>query len=370
MRIGIDARFWSQTGVGRYIRNIVYQLSLIDKSNEYFIYLLDEDYDKVNLPPNFKKIKTSVYWHTLSEQTILLIDYLRRNLDLLFVPNFNVPIFYPKKFVVTVHDLTLLRTRTGRSTRLPYFLYLIKYLAGCFNHFVAVKRSAKIFTVSNYVKEDIVKTFKVNPKKIVLTPNAVDEKFYRRSDSEVRAVLKKYGVQKPYFFYVGNACLHKNLSRLVEAFDVFCSFNSGFYLVLGGRKDFNYQNLEHKIKSLKCNQRIKIIGYVDDEDLPALYSGASLYINPSLYEGFGIQILEAYACGCRVVCSNTTSLPEVAGDLATYFNPLDVNDIAKKLSEALLKIDDDFERKAKNHVLFYSWEKSASTIYKEIISML
>lgn len=370
MRIGIDARFWSQTGVGRYIRNIIYELSSIDTENEYLIYLMDEDYNNVDLPSNFKKIKVFTRWHTFAEQIVLPVLYLRHKLDILFVPNFNVPVFYPKKFVVTIHDLTLLRTRTGRSTKLPYIVYIFKYLAGCLNHFVAVKRSKKIFTVSNYVKEDIVKTFKINPEKIVLTPNAVDKKFYRRSKAEVSEVLNKYNVQRPYLFYVGNACLHKNLSRLVEAFDVFSMSNPDFFLVLGGKRDFNYDNLERKVKSLKCAQKIKIIGYVEDEDLPALYSGASLYVNPSLYEGFGIQVLEAYACGCKVACSNSTSLPEVGGDLATYFNPLDVYDIAQKISQALLEVNPSFEEQAKNHVLLYSWEKSASSVHKELLSLL
>lgn len=369
MKIGIDARFWSQTGVGRYIRQIVGELAKLDDKNDYVVYVMAEDFDKVALPANFKKVKTNIRWHTLAEQVILPILYLREKLDVLVVLNFNVPIFYPKKFVTTVHDLTLLRTRTGRATRLPYALYLIKYLAGCLTHYVAIKRSSKIFTVSNYVKNDIIKTFGIKPEKIVLTPNAVDKNFYKRDDGEAARVLAKYGVAKPYLFYVGNACTHKNLWRLVQAFDILSESEPSLLLVLGGKRDFNYDNLEKKFAGLKYAQRIKLIGFVADEDLPALYGGASLYVNPSMYEGFGIQILEAYACGCRVACSNTTSLPEVGGELAEYFNPLDVQNIASVIKEALHKEVTDFEIKASQHVGRYSWKNSALNIQKVLISL-
>ncbi len=366
LKIGIDARFWSQTGVGRYIRQIVGELAKLDDKNDYVVYVMAEDFDKVVLPANFKKVKTNIRWHTLSEQFILPILYLQENLDVLVVLNFNVPIFYPKKFVTTVHDLTLLRTRTGRATRLPYALYLIKYLAGCLTHYVAIKRSAKLFTVSNYVKNDIIKTFGVKPEKIVLTPNAVDQRFYKRPDDEVVRVLQKYGLAKPYLFYVGNACTHKNLWRLVQAFDILSESEPDLRLVLGGKRDFNYDNLEKKFAGLRCVEKIKLIGFVDDDDLPALYSGASLYVNPSMYEGFGIQILEAYACGCRVACSNSTSLPEVGGGLAEYFDPVDVQNIANVIKNALHKDAPDFETKARQHAGRYSWKSSAQAVLQTI----
>lgn len=366
MKIGIDARFWSQTGVGRYIRQIVGELAELDEKNDYVVYLMAEDFDKVVLPANFRRVKTTIRWHTLAEQVVLPILYLQEKLDVLVVLNFNVPIFYPKKFITTVHDLTLLRTRTGRATRLPYALYIVKYLAGCLTHYVATKRSSKLFTVSNYVKNDIVKTFGVKPEKIVLTPNAVDENFYKRDDGEVARVLQKYGVAKPYLFYVGNACTHKNLWRLVQAFDLLSDSEPNLHLVLGGKRDFNYDNLEKKFAGLKCVQKIKLIGFVADKDLSALYSGASLYVNPSMYEGFGIQILEAYACGCKVVCSNSTSLPEVGGDLADYFDPKDVTTIASTIKSALSNDDPRFGDLARSRVKEYSWKKSAEAVLDTI----
>lgn len=355
--------------MGRYIREIVGGLAELDTKNDYVIYLMDEDFDKVDLPANFKKVKTNIRWHTLSEQLILPILYLRENLDVLVVLNFNVPIFYPKNIITTVHDLTLLRTRTGRATRLPYALYLIKYLAGCLTHYVAIKKSKKIFTVSKYVKNDIIKTFGVKSEKIVLTPNAVDASFYRRSEEEVQAVLQKYGINQPYLFYVGNACLHKNLWRLVQAFDILCQSEPDLLLVLGGKRNFDYDLLEKQITDLKCKNRIKLAGFILDSDLSAFYSGAKLYVNPSMYEGFGIQILEAYACGCPVVCSNTTSLPEIGGDLADYFNPFDVENMNEVIKIALHKESPDFATKALEHAKKYSWKSSAQAVLQTILSV-
>lgn len=362
MKIGIDARFWSQTGVGRYIREIVGELSRLDDKNDYVVYLMDDDFDEVVLPSNFRKVKTNIRWHTLSEQLVLPFLYLKEKFNVLLVLNFNVPVLYPGKFIATVHDLTLLRTRTGSATQLPYVLYIIKYLAGSLTHYLAVKRSTKIFTVSNYVKDDLIKTFKVNPDKIVLTPNAVDSNFYRRSKEEVSKILKRYEITPPYIFYVGNGCPHKNLTRLINAFEILASDIPDLTLVLGGKMDFNYKKLQDFCSNLKARNRIKFIGYVEEAELPSLYSGAEVYVNPSMYEGFGIQILEAFACGCKVACSDTTSLPEVGEDLADYFDPYNEKDMSRVIKASMLKKSSDFEEKALARVKKYSWRASAQAV--------
>ncbi|MFH1295074.1 MAG: glycosyltransferase family 1 protein [bacterium] len=369
MTIGVDARFWSQTGVGRYIRELIKELAKQDQKNSYVLFLTPADFNTVSLPANFQKVCTAIRWHTVAEQLILPIHYLWANLDVLLVPNFNVPLLYPKKLVTTVHDLTLLRTRTGRSTRLPYPVYLIKYLAGCLVHFAAVKKSSKIFTVSQYVKTDLVKTFGLKPEKIILTPNAVVGSFMRCSEEKTREVLRKYGIDQPYLFYVGNACLHKNLWRLVKAFELLSRTEPELLLVLGGKMDFNYERLAKQFSGLACAQRIRLTGFLPDADLPGFYSGAGLYVNPSLYEGFGIQVLEAFACGCKVACANSTSLPEVGGALAAYFDPNDEQDMAAVIKRTLHETAPDFAAKAQKHVRQYSWSTSAQTVLQTLQSL-
>ncbi|MFA5776344.1 MAG: glycosyltransferase family 1 protein [Patescibacteria group bacterium] len=366
MKIGIDARFWSQTGIGRYIREIVGELAKLDAQNDYVVFLIESDFDSVTLPSNFKKVKTNIHWHSFSEQLILPLLYLKENLDLLFVPHFNVPIFYPGKFVTTIHDLTVLRVRTGRVTTLPYPVYMVKYFGAFLAHLIAIKRSQKIFTVSQFVKNDIVKTFRVDPRKVVLTPCAVDESFIRRQDNEVAAVLQKYKTHKPYLFYVGNGYPHKNLERLVKAFELVIKDFPNLSLVLGGKKNFFYERLEKESASLVVCGRLVFPGFIADSDLPALYSGAEAFVNPSLYEGFGIQTLEAFACGCKVICSNATSLPEIGGDLANYFDPCDINNMAKVIKSALVKTSSDFAAKAINRARQFSWRSSAQTILEVV----
>jgi glycosyltransferase involved in cell wall biosynthesis len=369
MKIGIDARFWNQTGIGRYIRNVVGELAKIDTENEYVVFLLDEDFDSVSLPKNFRKVKTKIRWHSLSEQVILPLIYLREGLDLLYVPHFNVPILYPKKFVTTIHDLTVLRVRTGQVTTLPYPVYLIKYLAAFLVHLFAIKRAKKIFTVSKFVEEDLVKTFKVSKEKISLTPCAAEPSFHRRSEEEISRALEKYQVKKPYVFYVGNAYPHKNLNNLIEAFGLVAKDTPELTLVLGGKKNFFYERLEKECKDLDFYDCLNFVGFVSDADLPALYSGAALFVNPSLYEGFGIQVLEAFGCGCKVACSNTTSLPEVGGVLARYFNPRDPKDTAKVISYSLVINDPEFLQKAPLYIKNYSWSKSAQTVLETFKSL-
>jgi len=369
MKIGIDARFWGQTGVGRYIREVVGELSKLDVKNDYTIYLLEEDFDLVVLPLNFKKVKTSIRWHTFAEQIVLPIIYLRQRFDVLLVLNFNIPILYPRTLITTVHDLTLLRTRTGNATKLPYLIYTLKYLAGCLTHFIAVKKSKKIFTVSNHVKNDIVKTFRINPNKIIITPNAVGENFYRRSSDEVMRVLQKHTIQPPYLFYVGNACVHKNLPRLLKSFELVAKDSAKLTLVLGGKMDFNYKRLVQQCADLGLQDRVKFTGFISEEELPSFYSGAEFYVNPSMYEGFGIQVLEAFACGCKVACSNTTSLPEVGGDLADYFDPMNPQNMAEVIKLALSRRDPDFAAKAAARVRLFSWKSSAQTVLEAVQSL-
>lgn len=359
-RIGIDCRMWDETGIGRYIRNVVGQISKMDDENEYFLFLLPKNVSEVNLPPNFKIIPTNIRWHTLAEQTKLPLVFLRQKLDVLFVPHFNVPVLYPGKFVATIHDLTILRTRTGRATTLPYFVYLIKHLAYRINLLSTVKRAKILFTPSDFVKEDVAKTFKQKNKKILKTSCSVSLDFKPVSYQDAVEILEKYGITKPYLFYVGNAHPHKNLETLILAWEKILGKRPDLNLVLGGKKEFFYARLEQELMEKGLLKNIKFTDYIPDSDLPALYSQAEAFVNPSLCEGFGIQVLEAFSCGTKVICSNTTSFPEVGGDLAFYFDPKSPDNMAQVILESLAK---PYNKEAGfEWIKNFSWEESASVI--------
>jgi alpha-1,3-rhamnosyl/mannosyltransferase len=232
--------------------------------------------------------------------------------------------------------------------------------------FMALKRAVKIFTVSEYVKQDICNVFRISPKHILLTPNAVAPNFIGLDKSKVPQIMSKYNVQAPYIFYVGNAHPHKNVESLIKAFKIVHTEVPEMTLVLGGNKAFFYERIEAEILKEDYSKFIKFIGFVDDADLPYLYAGSSLFVNPSYREGFGIQILEAFATETKVACSNTSSLPEVGSDFAFYFDPYDANDIARTIIKALSERSEDKIRGGLARVQDYSWEASAKVVFKTI----
>lgn len=370
MKIGLDFRMSHETGIGRYIRNILSQLSVLDTKNQYVVFLLSRNIDAFTLPPNFKKVAVDIRWHSVKEQLILPIYFYKENLDLLFVPNLNVPILYLKKIVITLHDLTVIRMKTGRASRMPYIFYLLKRLGVQLILFISVYRAKVIFTVSNFVKGEILDTYKISPRKILITPNAAEQHFlYANSQVDASGVLEKYGIKKPYIFYIGNAHPHKNLERLISAFELVSARHPEYMLVLGGKKDYFYERLAHEISSKPISKRITFTGFVDDLELPVLYKNAELFVNPSLYEGFGIQLLEAFSCGTKVACSNTTSLPEVGGNIAYYFNPRNIKNMASVI-EACLK-DSDPKRIEHGYLRAkeFSWKKSVEVIHQTFMKV-
>jgi len=199
MKIGIDCRMWNTT-TGRVVREIVSQIAKVDSKNEYVLFFLDKDIDEVSFPSNFKKVRANIMWHTFAEQLILPFIFLKEKVDVLHIPHFNIPILYPKKFIVTIHDLTILRVNTGRASTHSYLFYQIKRLGFKVVLYTAIWRSKKITTVSNFVKDDIVETFKVPKEKVVVVPNAVSPHFKRSSESKIEQVLPKYTVKRPYLF--------------------------------------------------------------------------------------------------------------------------------------------------------------------------
>lgn len=363
-KIGIDCRMWDETGIGRYIRNIVENIISSDESNQYTLFCLPNNKIK-NLPKNFKIVYCNILWHTFSEQFVLPFIFLKENLDILFVPNSNFPILYFRKFVITIHDLTVLRERTGRATTLPMPLYYIKHLAFRLVLLVGILRSTKIFTVTEFVKKDIIKNFKVSDSKILITSNAVDSKFYRRDKNEIEIVKKKYNLPDRYLLYVGNAHPHKNLETLIKAFDLFANENDYIDLVLVGKSNFFYKRLKEESKILNSFTRIHFVGFVEDSDLPAVYSGAELFISASKMEGFGIMLLEAFSCRTKVVCSKTSGFLEVGQDAVYYIDPNDPDDIKSKIHECIDNNSEDKLNKGLEISKQYSWENSTKIILSE-----
>lgn len=370
MKIGIDARMYSQSGIGRYIRNLVSNLQDLDEENEYFILLQNEEYESLNFNKNFQKVKTSSRWYSIAEQIEIPKILNKLNLDLVHFPHFNVPLFYRGKFIVTIHDLIHQNFQMKRATTHSPTIYKLKQLGYKTIFKNGIKKSQKIITPSNFVKGELINKWKVSKDKITVTHEAVDEglidTFKKISEKEERNILDKFSIKPPFIFYVGNAHPHKNIENLIKAFLILRNKYKYLKLVLSGNNHYFWERL----KSQYNQKDIIYTGYIDEKELVALYKNAQCFVMPSLEEGFGIPILEAMACECPVVTSNVASLPEVGGESCVYFDPKEVNDMVDKITLVLnnTSLRKKLITEGKKRSEEFSWKELASEtlkIYKE-----
>ena len=360
-RIVVDARWLKQTGIGRYIENILIELVAIKHEHELVLLMREEDVDQ--LPKELRHLErqvTNIGWYTPQEQLMLPKLLSEMKPDLVHFANFNIPLQYYQPFVVTIHDLTLLRFKNIRGGLLAPFTYTLKDVVMRHVLKTAVKRSRIIFTPSKFVLDDVVKRYRVPKEKILVTYNAADIPM-----KHGRVNLKKLGITKPFIMHVGNAYPHKNLTRLINALPIInAERKQPVQLVIAGKKDEFHAQLEKLVVKQKLTQDVIFTDRVTDAELVGLYSAASLYALPSLSEGFGIPGLEAMSYGLPVVSSDATCMPEVFGDAAVYFDGRKDADIARAISEVL----DDPRKQAEliKHgaacVKRYSWRKSAEAV--------
>ncbi|MFC1701032.1 glycosyltransferase family 4 protein [Patescibacteria group bacterium] len=361
MRIGIDARFYGpkkQKGLGRYVKELISGLEKIDNNCEFIIFLRKNNWDEYYPVNNkFKKVLADYKWYGFAEQIFFPFKIWKAKVDLMHFPHFNVPLFCPVDFVVTIHDLILKHFPTRKASTLGPILYFIKNYVYRFVIWISVKRAKKIITVSEYTKKDILDSFNIEANKVDVIYEGV---FTRSLPLDNLGILRKHKIVKSYLLYVGNAYPHKNLEKLILAFNGLY----GLQLVLVGQIDYFYRRLKKFVYKKNINNII-FTDFVSDEDLAILYKNADLYIFPSLYEGFGLPPLEAMAYGLPVVCSNSSCLPEILGDAAIYFDPKDINDIINKIKQVLYS--QDMRKKlissGYNRIEKYSWLKMSKKIY-------
>lgn len=361
MRIGIDARFLQEAGIGRYLRNLIVELDRIDHKNEYFLFLLKKDLQPLNLGANFHCVEANFGWYGLSEQQKLPGLLQKYNLDVVHFPHFNIPIFYTGKFVVTIHDLIHLDFKMKRASTHNRLFYEIKHHVHKAVLHRAVQKSEKILVPSHFVKEEIISRWRIDEQKIVVTYEAAEESFIKTvkdlTKDAANKILQNFGINPPFIFYVGNAHPHKNVDGLIKAFLQLRKKYQYLQLVLSGNDSYFWQKLKHQY-----NQKdIIFTGFISDTALVALYKSAQAYVFPSFSEGFGIPLLEAMACGCPVVSSHKTVLSEIGGEAAVYFDPNNLSDMADKIQEVLddQKLRKELVSRGQKRVTEFSWEKLA-----------
>ena len=342
MKIAVDARMINMSGIGTYIQNLL-------KNGCYDILLGNkEELEKYSKKEEIIEFNSSIYG--IKEQLKFPYKELKKKKpDVLHIPHYNIPLFYRGKMIVTIHDLTHLI--------FPQFLpNKFAYLYAKFMIWFATKRANKIITDSENTKKDILERFNVKPEKIEVIYIGVGEEFVEKEKDELEYLYSKFNIpkDKKILMYVGNLKPHKNLETLLEAFAKI-EDKEECCLILVGKAFEKYNVLEEKEISLGIRNNVIHTGIVSRDELVDLYNLADLFIFPSLYEGFGLPILEALACGTPVICSNTASMPEVGGDVVEYINPYDVEEITLKIKQSLVKLNKYKKEELINYSKKFCW---------------
>ncbi|HEV2667163.1 MAG TPA: glycosyltransferase family 1 protein [Blastocatellia bacterium] len=336
MRIGIDAHAIGarQGGNETYIANLIKSLAEIDGDNLYTIYLANaaaatrwregftnryRNFSVRLLPPPTPLVRVPVY---------LTYELFRRPVDVLHV-QYTAPPFCRVPVVVTIHDLAFERMPETFTRRGSFQLKLTVRRTA--------KKAARVATVSEYSRQDLLSIYKLPPEKVVVTYNGVESGFTAQTSvpNEAEEVRRAFGVSRDFLLAVGSLQPRKNLVRLIRAYARLRSEREDFkpQLVIVGRKLWLASGIFDEVKRQRWADDVILTGYVADEDLPALYRAARAFVYPSLFEGFGLPPLEAMACGTPVVTSDVSSLPEITGDAALLIDPTDEVALANALIE-------------------------------------
>lgn len=354
MRIAIDCRFWgpSHTGLGVYTQQLVENLAKIDKENHYFLLLRPEAISVITLPENFQKIEVDAPAYSIKEQLMLPLVLYRINPDLVHFASINIPVFYLGRYIITVHDLIKHASRgVATSTHNPLF-YWLKYAVYLLVSWWAVHLSRKIIVPSATVKDQLRESYNLNPDKIVITHEAATISGQGRK--------KELPLPQKFAIYVGNAYPHKNLANLIKAWkDVYKTTKTKLIIVCG--RSVFVRRFEQLLEKEQAQEYVSFVGYLNDEQLRFAYGRASVYVFPTLMEGFGIPGLDAMNLGLPVVCSDIPVLHEIYGPAARYFDPLNPAAIAQKVTEVLRdkKIRAKLIVAGKARSAKYSWPKLA-----------
>jgi glycosyltransferase involved in cell wall biosynthesis len=360
VRVALDARKLHDFGIGTYIRNIVRQLARLDRETEYVLICRAEDRGfGASLGPNFRIAVDDSKPYSLREQFSVPFTVARMRATVLHEPHYVLPPLVTCRSVVTIHDCIHLRFPQYLPTR-GALAYARAQMGA------AARRSDSILTVSEASKRDILEFFNVRPEKITVIPNAIDERFLNEPTEEaVRLVAERYQLEGEFVLYVGNIKPHKNVERLVEAFHQ--ARQSGLHtlrLVVIGDELSKNASLRRAVHRYNLHKHVRFLGFLPDETLSAVYRLASVFVFPSLYEGFGLPPLEAMACGTPVVTSNVSSLPEVTGDAALLVDPTSAEEIAAAITRVLTDpaLRADLKARGLARARQFSWERSVRQI--------
>lgn len=374
MRICIDVSpvIRNTAGIGRYAKELVTALIRLDTGEDIRFFYTDVEGSTPEppldvIPRRILRCPKKVWAAGVLLGSIFRfpMDRLFGDIDIYHATDHLLPTLKKTRSIYTLYDLTF---SLNPRTHLPLLRWSSDFLVPR-----SLKRCDRIIAISECTKRDAVRLYGIEADKIKVIPLGVSERFRPSTDGEKSAFRERFRLPERYLLYVGTIEPRKNLSMLLEAYRAVVDAGANVRLVIAGKKGWLYEDFFRKVRELHLEDEVLIPGFVPEEDLPALYSLADAFVYPSLYEGFGLPVLEAMACGTPVVCSNTSSLPEVAGNAGLLIPPTEPHAWAQALgqvtrnTELRAELRDSGLRQAGR----FRWEKTAREtleVYRSVIS--
>jgi glycosyltransferase involved in cell wall biosynthesis len=379
MKIGINTYFFKfpASGSGQYLLHLLHALAEVDQHNSYILLDKQPFNEMAGTLPTFRHIVTPVprlARRNASIENLMWEQFTSpsaaRNIgvDLLHVPYFAPPFFPRTPSVITIHDIIPLRMPQYRADpKMKAYLQLITR---------AARKATMIITVSQHAKQDMLDALKLPAERIRVIYEAAGKEYHPISDTDVLSrVQARYGLHGRYILYLGGLDQRKNVLQLVRAFaQIYHQLGDpDLQLLIAGNPDKSRGSLFPDPRPVAADLGITsqiIYRFIEEEDKPAIYSGASVFVFPSLYEGFGLTPLEAMSCGTPVICSNRTSLPEVVGDAAINFDPDNIREMVQAIHSVLTndQLQVDLRARSLKRASQFNWQKTAAEtidVYRE-----
>jgi glycosyltransferase involved in cell wall biosynthesis len=340
----------NRVGSSEFCYQVLLNLYRFDKKNKYTIFLPTKP--SSDLPKESESWRYEVFpakrlWTLLALGK--KISGKKKELDVFFSPTHYIPIGSSVPSVISILDVSYLHFPHLFGVKDLYQLKIWgKY---------SIKKASKITTISKSSKNDIIKAYGINESKIAVVYPGVKQ-ILNMKLMDKKELARKFNIEGDYILFVGTLQPRKNVARLIEAFS---KLKNNLTLVIIGKKGWQYEDILSAPSQFGVSDKVKFLENVSDEELPSFYKNAECFVLPSLYEGFGLPIVEAMQYGCPVVTSNISSLPEAGGDAALYVDPKDVGDIARKITQVLedKELREEMIKKGYNQIKKFSWEKSA-----------
>ncbi len=384
MKIGIDSRFLTHPqkgGFKTYTENLISNLAMLDEQNEYILYLDRPPAQDTRMPVqdnfSYRVLKHApVIGMPWREQVQLSVQTNRDRIDLLHSPCLTAPLMSSCPLVMTIHDMIWLFPKTYSSSNTFSLQWKLMEWYQLVVPRAAARHASAILTVSQQSKDSIVEHLGIDPDHIFVTHGAVNSSFHPVRDADrVQVLREKYRLPSKFVLAIGSADPRKNIETLVQAYALLPeNVRKEYRLVIVWTAAVLATATYKLVESLGMNEYVHFINQVSNDELVLLYNETSLFVFPSLYEGFGLPMLEAMACGAPVIAANTSSIPEVAGDAALLVEARDANGIAHAILQILSdeKLAAEMIQKGLKRNSMFSWKKCAIetlSIYRRVMSL-